>query len=54
MSDQLVANDCLGLAQYIVKSLPNAEATRYLLTVEALTLDDWKQAKETLKGTSST
>lgn len=54
MSGTFVANDCLGLAQYIVKTLPDAEALRYLLTVEALTIDDWRKAKDILKGTSST
>ena len=54
MPDAAEFNDCLGLCQYITKQLDDSEALRFLLTVDTLTFDDWKLAKELLPGTCVT
>ena len=51
---RMIANDCLGICQYVTQHLDDSEATRYLLTIEGLAFDDWRTAKETLPGTCVT
>ena len=47
-------NDCLGLCQHVTKHLDDQQAIRYLLSVETLTFEHWRRAKEILPGTCVT
>ena len=49
-----IVNDCLGLAQFLTQSLTVEQATAYLLTIEGLSLSDWKAAKALLPETAGT
>ena len=54
MTAELVLNNALGLAQYIASNQSETDANRFLLTVDTLSLTDWKRAKELLPGTCAT
>ena len=54
MTAEVQVNDCLGLCQYVTKHLEDQQAVRYLLSVESLTYEDWRRAKDTLPGTCVT
>ena len=53
MGDHLKANDALGLTQYITQCLEAEAATSYLLAVESLTIESWKEARDLLINTDS-
>ena len=54
MTTEVQIDDCLGLCQYVTKHLEDQQAIRYLLSVETLTYEDWRRAKELLPGTCVT
>ena len=54
MPDKLQLNDALGVCQYITGQLDDNEAVRYLLSIESLSFDAWRRAKEILPGTCIT
>ena len=53
MQEGLQLNNPLGIAQYVTAHLSDIDATRYLLTIDAISFEDWRKAKELLPSTCS-
>ena len=51
MDDHVKVNNALALTQHITQTLEPDAATCYLLAVEALSIDDWREARDLLIST---
>ena len=51
MDEHLKVNNALALTQHITQTLEADEAICYLLAVEALSIDDWREARDLLLAT---
>ena len=47
-------NDCLGITQFVTSYLNEDQAVLYLLGIDAITLEEWKQAKSFLQSVDKT